>query len=126
MKNLNADERDCLDRLKAWLAKVERIQNMYEPRGRIPRSDHAEARELYAALKRGLEAESRDLTNTRRRPPLTQAETQWYQPTIVEAHLHLEAPTNSTPEKWFSSLYDAQFDFSHMISQLKAARGGSE
>ena len=60
------------------------------------------------------------------RPPLTQAETQWYQPTIVEAHLHLEAPTNSTPEKWFSSLYDAQFDFSHMISQLKAARGGSE
>ena len=62
----------------------------------------------------------------RRRPPLTEAEKRWYQSTIHEAYCHLEARTNSAPEKWFSSLYDARFDFSHIISQLKAVEGKSE
>ncbi len=125
MGKLTADERDCLDRLEAWDAKIEFLLGMYDPRGLLPRRDLPEARELYTALKRGLEAEHRDCANSRRHPPLTEAEERWYARTIHEAFVHLRARTNASSQKWLDSLYEARMDISHTIFKMKAVEGGN-
>ena len=123
MRKLTSDERDCLERLEAWDDKIKRLMDMYDPRGVLPQRDLAEARELYTALKRGLEAEFRSCDSSRRHPPLTDAEQRWYALTVHKAFCHLRARTNAVPKKWFDSLYEAQMDISHTIFKMKAVEG---
>ena len=123
MRQLTDDERGCVVRLEDWDARIERILGMFYPRGVLPRRDLAEARELYTALKRGLEAEYRDCANSRRHPPLNEAEKRWYARTIHQAFVHLRARTNAAPEKWLGSLHESQMDLSHVIFQMKAVEG---
>jgi hypothetical protein len=116
---LTPDEQSVLQRLEAFLSRVEQIQQMFNKQGTVPAEHVDGARELYTSLNRDLEAEYISTSRSRRRPPLTGAEQQWYASTVHEAHVHFSAPTNSSPEKWFSCLYDAEIDLAHTISGMR-------
>ena len=116
---MTADERECLDRLSQWKNRIDALMAMYDrDRAFIPAVDIASARALYVSLKADLRAEHQRLSNSRRRPR-NPAEDRWYTSTIHAALNALSAPTNSRPEKWFSGLYDASTDFSHMLGQMR-------
>lgn len=116
---LTPDEQSVLQRLEVFLGRVEQIQQMFNKQGTVPAEHVDRARELYTTLKRDLEAEYRSTASSRRRPPLTDAERQWYASTVHAAYVHLSAPTNSAPDKWFSCLDDAEIDLTHAISGMR-------
>lgn len=116
---LTPDEQVVLYRLEDWHARIEQILGMFDDQGVLPRSRLEEARTLYTDLKRGLEEEYRDLSNSRRDPPLNVTERRWYQRTIHQAFVHLRAKTNAAPERWLDSLGEARMDIGRMIFEMK-------
>ena len=119
--SLTPDERDVLERLEAWAAKMRELMDFIGDRPRLPRTDEERAREMYRAIKDPLCAEYRKGDTGRGGAAQTEAERRWYQRTIHQACVHLYAPINTTPgPKWFSSLYEARADLTHTIFEMKA------
>lgn len=124
MPELTSDEMSVLDRFDRWIEKFERIRGLYDgSTGRMPAERREEARQLYTELKRGLEEEHKNLSSSRRRPALTAAEDRWYVRAIHAASVHLRARTNSHPDEWLSSLYDARSDIEMVAWELRRFGG---
>ena len=114
------DDRDVYERLKAWDAKIRDLMNLYAGQSHIPRKDLERGRAMYKDLKDGLRTEYKSHQSSGRRPPLTEAERIWYTSPIHEAFCQLRAPTNSKSNAWFTCLFGAQIDITHMLSQMKS------
>lgn len=93
---------------------------MYDPQSRTPqmgRERWDEARRSYTSLKSDLRDEYKRLSNSRR--PCTSAESRWLQRPVHQAFVALSAATNHPPARWFSCLFAAAGDFSHMLFEMR-------
>ena len=119
MPIMNADEERCFQRLCEWKARAEALMNMYDKdRAYIPAPRVEGAREMYKQLKADLDAEYKRTSSSRNREG-SEAEARWYAHVIHQARVGLRAPTNSSPEKWFTYLYDVGGDFSSAVSAMR-------
>lgn len=117
---LTPEEAAVLRRLEGWINRVDRIEEMFDPeQGEMSYARQAEARALYVRLKRDLEAEFQSISDSRRRPPLNEAEHQWYAGTMHEAYMHLRAETSPSPESWLPALLEVREDLEHTIFTLR-------
>lgn len=117
---MNADERQCLERLEAWAKKIDTLLQVLGEKPRLIGAEATRAKALYREIKDGLRGEYRQGASLRGNAALTDAERRWYHPAIHEAYVHLYAPLNSTPgPAWSRSLAEASMDLTHMASQLR-------
>ena len=117
---LTPEEAAVLRRLEGWINRVHRIQEMFESeQGEVSYARVAEARELFLRLKRDLEAEFQSISSSHRRPPLNEAEHQWYAGTIHEAYVHLRAEMSPSPESWMPALFEVREDLEHTTFTLR-------
>src|SRR5687767_3471528 len=117
---LTPEEAAVLRRLEGWINRVQRIEEIFDlEQGELPYARQGEARELFLLLKRDLEAEFQSISDSRRRPPLTDAEHRWYAGTIHEAYVHVRVETSPSPESWLPALFEVREDLEHTIFTLR-------
>ena len=117
---MSHDEYEVFERLQEWVAKGQKLYDMYDKSRAYPvlppeRLD--EARALYSEIKNGLKAEYRRTSNSREK--VSPAEQRWYRAYVHEAFVRLREPTNARPEKWFSGVSEVISDFESVISSME-------
>lgn len=114
----------CYNRMVQYHRRIDELMAMYDPQSGTPRMERErwdEARRLYTSLKSDLRDEYKRLSNSRH--PRTDEESRWLQGPVHHAFVALSAATNHPPARWFSCLFDAGGDFSHMLSEMRGYFG---
>ena len=115
LRTMTSEERHVRDRLERWCGRVDQVRRM------LVQEYPDAARAHYATLKRDLKDEIRLVSNSRRDPPLTNAERHFYDRPIRQAVAHLLTSTNASIEKILASVSQAHSDLSLGLARLKGS-----
>lgn len=108
-----------IDSLSHYDKRIDRLMSVLSE-GR--QMDMKLATELYSAIKADLRSDHKSLEARRRSGETTAVEDAYLIPALHEALVHLHPATNTNPHNsdWYSAVYDAHIDISHVLFQLQS------
>ncbi|MGE5816275.1 MAG: hypothetical protein ACM36C_17445 [Acidobacteriota bacterium] len=119
-RQMSEEERRVYDRLTEWAAQLDALLHMYIPDRRLMRREHRdEGRTLYRAVKNALGAEHRRFRSRRGEAAQSDAEQRWFQGTVHEAYLHMDASARASAETWFDGVVAARADIALGMSEMR-------
>ena len=113
------DKQNVIDRLKSYNKRFDDLLALLE---NLPLhgNDKTNAQQMLKTLKELLKSDYKDGDTNRGRQRMTEIEKHYFHPAVHEAYAAIRVRWNTIPTgQWFSELYSAQINITHMLHQLE-------
>lgn len=113
------EKQSVVDRLKAYKKQFDDLLALLENQP-LQRNDKSKAQQMLKTLKDALASDYKAGDTNRGQERMTEAERHYFHPAVHEAFAEIHVRWNTVPnDQWFSELYGAQINITHMLHQLE-------
>jgi hypothetical protein len=108
-----------IQQLRLYRDRMTELMNLADEKQSFTADERERLKDLFAALKDDLTADSRNCQAVRNRNNLSEPEKTYFCPAVMEASADIHVPVSSHPSNWCDDLFSACVDIDYVLQQLE-------